>query len=113
MMEFLFHTAFPAVLNMSLTVIPVILAVLLARLILKRTPKIFSYALWAVVLFRLLCPVSLTATFSLLSALDTPVRESGTIVSTVEYVHPQQTVPVRQELPAAAPEAPSSCSIAG
>ena len=33
-------------------------AVLLLRLILKRAPRIFSYALWLAVLFRLLCPVA-------------------------------------------------------
>ena len=37
----------------------VILFVLLARLLLRRAPKVFSYALWAVVLFRLLCPVTI------------------------------------------------------
>ncbi|MBR7137307.1 MAG: hypothetical protein IKC99_04540, partial [Clostridia bacterium] len=36
---------------------------------LKRLPKAFSYALWAVVLFRLLCPVSLTSPVSLFSVV--------------------------------------------
>ena len=88
-MTALLTTGFPAVLNMSLTAIPVILAVLLARLVLKRTPKIFSYLLWAVVLFRLLCPVSLTAGFSLLGAIDAPVVPSGSSgMTTVEFVQP-------------------------
>ena len=56
----------PMVLNMSITASVIILFVLLARLALKKAPKIFSYALWAVVLFRLLCPVSITTDFSLL-----------------------------------------------
>lgn len=47
---------FLTVLNMSLTASYIILVVLLARLILRKAPKIFSYALWAVVLLRLLCP---------------------------------------------------------
>lgn len=55
---------FSVVLNMSMTGSIVILLVMLARLILKRAPKIFSYALWAVVLFRLLCPVAFTAPVS-------------------------------------------------
>lgn len=50
---------FIGVLNMSLTAGAVIAVVLLARLCLSKAPKIFSYALWSVVLFRLLCPVSL------------------------------------------------------
>lgn len=48
--------AFLTILDMSITASIVILAVLLVRLPLKKAPKIFSYALWFVVLFRLLCP---------------------------------------------------------
>ena len=54
--EFVMHRLFPIVCNMSLTASVVILAVLAVRLLLRRAPKVFSYALWAVVLFRLLCP---------------------------------------------------------
>ena len=53
-------TIFMRILDMSKTASLVILVVILARLCLKRAPKVFSYALWAVVLFRLLCPVSVT-----------------------------------------------------
>ena len=55
---------FLRILNMSLTASYVILLVLLARLILKRAPKVFSYALWIVVLFRLICPFSFESIFS-------------------------------------------------
>jgi len=51
-------TIYMQILDMSKTASIVILAVLLARLILKKAPKVFSYAIWAVVLFRLLCPVT-------------------------------------------------------
>ncbi|MEG2175217.1 MAG: M56 family metallopeptidase, partial [Oscillospiraceae bacterium] len=37
-----------------------------ARLILQKAPKIFSYALWSVVLFRLCCPFSFESAISLL-----------------------------------------------
>lgn len=63
---------FIRILNMSLTGGFVILAVLLIRLFLKKAPKIFSYCLWAVVLFRLLCPVSFTAPFSPFPVLPSP-----------------------------------------
>ena len=63
------QAAFARILNMSLTGSIVIAVVLLARLFLKRAPKIYSYALWAVVLFRLLCPLSITAGLSVLVAL--------------------------------------------
>ena len=57
---------FSHVLHMSLTATVVIVAVCLARLFLKRAPKIYSYLLWALVLFRLLCPVSLVTSFSVI-----------------------------------------------
>ena len=72
--EFVMHRLFPIVCNMSLTASVVILAVLAVRLLLRRAPKVFSYALWAVVLFRLLCPVSVTSAVSLLGALGAPAQ---------------------------------------
>ena len=66
----------PTILNMSITASVAILFVLLARMLLKKAPKVFSYALWAVVLFRLLCPVSITTGFSLLGLFDAPVTEA-------------------------------------
>lgn len=44
-------------------------AVLLLRLCLRRAPKIFSYALWSIVLFRLLCPVSVALPVSVFNLL--------------------------------------------
>ena len=67
---------FILVLNMTLTGSVVILAVLLARLFLRKTPGVFSYALWAVVLIRLLCPVSFSLPVSFLGLLQNePARE--------------------------------------
>ena len=57
---------FSTVLNMSLTASVVIGVVLLLRLLLKGAPKACSYALWSVVLFRLLCPVSVESGLSIL-----------------------------------------------
>ena len=53
------------ILNMSITASYVILAVLFIRLLLKRVPKKYSYLLWSVVLFRLICPVSFSSVFSI------------------------------------------------
>lgn len=61
---------FRVVLNMSLTGAFVILAVMLLRLPLKKAPKWISYALWAIVLFRLLCPVSFESPFALLPSAE-------------------------------------------
>lgn len=49
---------FLQVLNMSVTASIVILAVCFGRGILKQAPKILSYALWLVVLIRLVCPAA-------------------------------------------------------
>lgn len=56
-----------------------ILAVLMLRLLLIRVPRIFSYGLWAVVLFRLLCPISFESGFSLLGVLHAPTAETGVV----------------------------------
>ena len=52
----------------------------------ERFHKVTSYGLWAIVLFRLLCPVSLQADFSLFALWDTPVTANGTITSSIHYV---------------------------
>lgn len=80
---------FSQVLNMSLTASVMIVLVILARLALKRAPKIYSYALWSVVLFRLLCPVSLPSPVSLLGVLDAPVAEPESRITTVVYFQPE------------------------
>ena len=77
---------FSQVLNMSMTGSVVILLVMLSRLILKRAPKIFSYALWSVVLFRLLCPVAFTAPVSVLNALEPEVQEASESTSVVYFL---------------------------
>ena len=83
------------VLNMSLTASVMILAVLAARMFLKRAPRLFSYALWAVVLFRLLCPVSFAAPLSLLGALQNEAGASGRM----EYVPEPFTMRLRTHRP--------------
>lgn len=69
---------FLQVLNMSLTASYVILFVLAARLLLKKAPKIFSYALWGIVLFRLICPFSFESLFSLLLINPEPIPSNIT-----------------------------------
>ncbi len=86
MVDFVMHRLFPTICNMSLTASVVIVAVLLVRLLLRRAPKVFSYALWAVVLFRLICPVSVTSAVSLMGAVGAPVQERTQRTSAVEYV---------------------------
>lgn len=73
------QTIFLTVVNMSITASAAILLVLPARLLLRRAPKVFSYALWAVVLFRLLCPVSLPSVISLYNVLEAPAAGAGPV----------------------------------
>ena len=64
--------------KMSATGAVVICAVLLLRLCLRRAPKIFSYVLWLIVLFRLLCPVSVAlpvSVFNLIPSAQTSVTD--------------------------------------
>ncbi len=82
----LLFALFSKLLNMSLTASVVIFVVLLLRLLLKKAPKIISYSLWGLVLFRLLCPVSIGSALSLFSLLDTPITESGKITNQIEYI---------------------------
>jgi|GEM_PF-1419447 len=76
--EFL-QNSFVDVVNMSITASYVIIFVLLARLCLKKAPRIFSYSLWAIVLFRLVCPFSFSSAFSFL-------QMTGANSGTMEYI---------------------------
>lgn len=55
---------FLKVMDMSRMASMVIVAVFLVRILLKRFPKYISYLLWSVVLFRLLCPITLESDIS-------------------------------------------------
>ncbi len=87
------NAVFSKVLDMSLTASFVILAVLAVRYFLRRSPKVISYALWAVVLFRLLCPISLTAPISLLGVIQPKVTVHEVGTSHVSYL-PETIIPV-------------------
>lgn len=56
---------FATICDMSTTASVVILLILLARQLLKESPKAFSYYLWAIAGFRLVCPVSFSSMFSI------------------------------------------------
>ena len=55
---------FPDLMDINLTASIVIAFVICVRQFLKRAPKIFSYALWGIVLLRLLVPVSIESPMS-------------------------------------------------
>ena len=74
----------PELLRINLVASFVILIVLAARLILKRAPKVFSYALWTIVLIRLLIPVSIPSPVSVIP--DTPAASGAVINSALPEI---------------------------
>lgn len=64
---------FLKVLSMSSAASFAVFAVIIARLLLSKAPKIFSYALWSVVLFRLVCPFTLESALSLMPSNHNPI----------------------------------------
>lgn len=91
---------FSQILNMSLTGSVVIVAVILVRVCMRKLPKIFSYVLWSVVLFRLLCPVSISGPGSLLELLKPKVQETTDTISVVSYLPVPEELPEFQFVPA-------------
>ncbi len=64
---------FLQVINMSYIASIVIVFILVARLLLKKAPKKYSYILWAVALVRLIVPISFESVLSLVPVNSTPV----------------------------------------
>ena len=100
MTDSIFTRLCTSVLNMSLTGSIVILAVLVIRFFLRKAPRKWSYLLWLVVAFRLICPVSIAAPVSLMGAVRAPATTRGTI----EYI-PQ--IMVTPQTPAVSPVNPT------
>ncbi len=94
---------FTQVLNMSVTASLVILPVLVLRLLLRKAPKVYSYLLWAVVLFRLLCPVSLSTSWSVFRFAEPNTTQEQGLTTKVVYIDSSREV----QLPAAAPDLPT------
>ena len=101
------YSRFTYVLWMSLIAAIVIIVLLLLRPMLKKFPRIFSYLLWGIVLFRLLCPVSFESSVSIfhlagapfVTALLQPQPPEAVEVSeeTFEYVIVEETVVLPDE----------------
>ncbi len=88
-MEDIFESLFMKILNMSLTASYIIAAVLIVRLLLRKAPKKYSYALWAVAGFRLVCPVSFKSIFSIFALKPFALRLEDTAASSqaAQIVH--------------------------
>ena len=79
---------FFSVLNMSITASFAIIAVIFVRYFIRKQPKLISYVLWSVVLFRLLCPWSFTSEFSAFNALS---AAETTTDGQIEYIFAPET----------------------
>lgn len=94
----MFLSAFlSTLLYMTLTASVAIGMVFLARMLLDKSPKIISYALWGVVLFRLLCPVSFASNLSLFGWAGIPTHYqspgvSSMVYQTTEYTWPDESL---------------------
>ena len=70
------------IVNMSLVGSFAIIITMIARLCLKKAPKIFSYALWAVAFSRLIIPFSFESFFSILPFNATPLSTDMLYIET-------------------------------
>lgn len=71
---------FIKILNMSLISSYVALAIILIRIPLKKVPKIYSYMLWGIVFFRMVCPFSFDSVMSLIP------MGSNSVPKTISYM---------------------------
>lgn len=85
---------FLTILLMSITASLVALAVMIARLCLRRAPKLFSYILWSAVAVRLLIPVSFSSDFSLLRLVQPQADAGGGYIGRVATLMEVQKNPV-------------------
>lgn len=83
--------AFITVLNMSITGSLIIAALLIIRLAFRKLPRKYSYALWAIPAFRLLCPISISSAisfFNLFKKAEVASNQMEYIAPPTEYVAP-------------------------
>jgi Antirepressor regulating drug resistance, predicted signal transduction N-terminal membrane component len=74
---------FTNIVTMSITASFIAIAVIIIRMLLKKAPKVFSYALWMAVLLRLVCPFSFISAFSLLNLLKPGVQKASGAIQDV------------------------------
>ena len=95
-------TLFVNVFHMSLSAFWLILAICLLRLLLKKAPKSMICLLWGLVALRLLCPISIESSFSLIPTqreiiTDTLLYAQAPVIETGMEVVDQAIAPVVEE----------------
>lgn len=77
---------FVTVTNMSITASIVVVVIMGVRLVLRqKLPKLFSYALWSIVLIRLLIPYSFSSPISILNIMP-EISQPSMDVRTIQYL---------------------------
>ena len=76
---------FQTVLNMSITGAYIAAAIIVLRLVMKKLPKRFSYALWIILGIRLLCPFSFSSAASLFNLVK-PETAENTVTTQMTYI---------------------------
>lgn len=79
------YEIFRVILQMSFAASIVIFVVMIVRFFMKKMPKIFSYMLWGIALFRLLCPISFFTPVSVFQIFDTEDEIEVTITEQTYY----------------------------
>ena len=84
------YSFFIQILNMSVIAVPMIITVMLFRLFVSRVPHKFICILWAVILFRLLCPFVIESEWSgvVTDPLFTAPAEPPGVIVSVETTEP-------------------------
>lgn len=73
------------VLYRSMTAGVIVLVILLLRVLLRRAPKIYCYLLWALVLYRLLCPFTFMSPVSFMGMVERVEAVRGQPVRTSDF----------------------------
>ena len=97
----LMENVFIGILNQSISASWLILAVIVIRVCMKKTPKSLRYVLWALVAVRLLCPISIESVWSLVPEIEMFTKEDtvdGYFDSIVLKDNENLDVSVQQEL---------------
>lgn len=95
MLDFI-QQLFNTFLNMSITGAYIIIAVMLIRLLLRKSPKIFSYCLWLIPALRLILPFSFSSVLSIFNFISIPSESTPANGITVHSIVPENigTMPV-------------------
>ncbi len=73
------YEVFTKLLNMSLTASIPVLFIILLRFVLKKAPRKYICIMWAIVALRLICPISISSTFSAYNMLHQNTVSTGQV----------------------------------